>query len=343
MSASACAKPISRPPFARARTRSQFIDTIGISFLSVATFLAAFGLGFGQGLSFIAQNFVAGLSIVFQSIVTIGDYVEINGKEGEVVKIGTKKPCRRVRSSSLHLRVSRPTPRAGLTHLVLKPPTGTHITLPNSIITQNGVTNYNREAKMRVSHDVLVRHNEDIILVRQVKRRWLCPLARCCCSITPKHHHTDVLCRCRFYAFRLCNFRLNQYTIVCAKDDRVLAAPLPSVVVKQVTENGINVCLFLVRNRRLRALTPRLRSAFDATRVKRTIGASGSQCRFDVVDRRSSIVGCRFCFTFSIVMFFAFEIGNAQSRNGQAGHSSADSASRSRIALSVGFCFDPKS
>lgn len=71
--------------------------------------MAAFGLGFGQGLSNLAQNFVSGcdscsglrdffsscqrahshsVSIIALELITIGDWVTVDQFEGEVVKIG---------------------------------------------------------------------------------------------------------------------------------------------------------------------------------------------------------------------------------------------------------------
>ena len=85
-----------------------FVSFLNVGVVSVATFLGAFGLGFGQGLSSIAQNFVAGVIIVSQKIISIGDGVTIGtgsgAFSGEVIAIG-------------------------LTHTTLKPGEGTHLTV----------------------------------------------------------------------------------------------------------------------------------------------------------------------------------------------------------------------
>jgi small-conductance mechanosensitive channel len=152
-----------------------FLDALGIGVLSFAAFIAAFGLGFGQGLASVAQNIVAGIQIVFLQIIAIGDWVLVTGFEsGEVFHIG-------------------------LTHTTIITFPRTRLTVPNSSITnlgerdamllllllfllvvvvvvalfdaqlfETGVTNYNRESRMRVVFDLIFRHQENIQLIRQV-------------------------------------------------------------------------------------------------------------------------------------------------------------------------------
>jgi small-conductance mechanosensitive channel len=154
-----------------------FIGFLNIGVVSVATFLGAFGLGFGQGLSSIAQNFVSGVCkfpcpcelifdalnivIVTQRIISIGDGVTIGtGKHVHACTLCHIAP--RVGTSAFSGEVIK----IGLTHTTLKPGEGTHLTIPNSSVVNLGALNYNREMKMRINVEVNIRHNEDIELVR---------------------------------------------------------------------------------------------------------------------------------------------------------------------------------
>jgi potassium efflux system protein len=118
------------------------------------------GIGLGQGLANIAQNFVSGIQILSQDMFHIGDWVDCGNISGEIVKIG-------------------------LTHTVLKAMEGTRIVVQNSAFTTagDGMLNYNIEPvklfqcddrltlelkKMMVEVPLIIRHNEDVELVRQM-------------------------------------------------------------------------------------------------------------------------------------------------------------------------------
>ena len=64
------------------------IDMVGVEVLSLAAFLAAFGLGVGASISTLIQNFIAGVIIVVQQPIELGHYVALGGTEGTVLKIG---------------------------------------------------------------------------------------------------------------------------------------------------------------------------------------------------------------------------------------------------------------
>lgn len=55
---------------------------------NLAVFSGAIGLGLGLGLQQFAQNFFSGLIVLFARPVRVGDWVTVDGSEGEVKEIG---------------------------------------------------------------------------------------------------------------------------------------------------------------------------------------------------------------------------------------------------------------
>jgi len=63
------------------------LTIIGINLSSVAVLLGVLGIGIGFGLQNIVANFFAGLVIVFEHPVKVGDRIVVNGLEGDVVRV----------------------------------------------------------------------------------------------------------------------------------------------------------------------------------------------------------------------------------------------------------------
>ncbi len=67
------------------------LSTIGIDFTKFALFASALGVGIGFGLQTLVSNFVAGLIILFEKSLKIGDFVELeSGVTGEVREINMR-------------------------------------------------------------------------------------------------------------------------------------------------------------------------------------------------------------------------------------------------------------
>lgn len=67
------------------------LSTIGIDFSSLAIFAGAVGVGVGLGLQGVVKEFVSGLVLIFDRVVNIGDYVELeSGQRGQVQEIGPR-------------------------------------------------------------------------------------------------------------------------------------------------------------------------------------------------------------------------------------------------------------
>jgi small-conductance mechanosensitive channel len=66
-------------------------STVGLDLSSVAVFAGALGVGVGLGLQGVVKEFVSGLVLVFDRLVRIGDYIEIQtGERGVVQEIGPR-------------------------------------------------------------------------------------------------------------------------------------------------------------------------------------------------------------------------------------------------------------
>jgi small-conductance mechanosensitive channel len=67
------------------------LSTIGLDLSSVAVFAGALGVGVGLGLQGVVKEFVSGLVLIFDRLIRIGDYIEIQtGERGVVQEIGPR-------------------------------------------------------------------------------------------------------------------------------------------------------------------------------------------------------------------------------------------------------------
>lgn len=62
-------------------------QTTGINLSALGVLMGALGVGIGFGLQGITNNFLSGLIILFERPVKVGDRVEIEGLEGNIIKI----------------------------------------------------------------------------------------------------------------------------------------------------------------------------------------------------------------------------------------------------------------
>lgn len=67
------------------------LSTVGLNLSSLAVFAGAVGVGVGLGLQGIVKEFVSGLVLIFDRVLRVGDFVELDGdKRGLVQEIGPR-------------------------------------------------------------------------------------------------------------------------------------------------------------------------------------------------------------------------------------------------------------
>ena len=92
------------------------LSAAGLNLSSLAVFAGAIGIGVGLGLQGVVKEFVSGLFLIFDRMISIGDYVELeDGARGSVVEIGPR--ATRIRTND-NINVLVPN-----SHLIEKPVT----------------------------------------------------------------------------------------------------------------------------------------------------------------------------------------------------------------------------
>ena len=66
------------------------LPMMGLDLSSLAVFGGAVGIGIGLGLQTIAKNFAAGLILLFEQPIKVGDRVEVGDLLGDIVRIGSR-------------------------------------------------------------------------------------------------------------------------------------------------------------------------------------------------------------------------------------------------------------
>lgn len=80
------------------------IQALGVPTTTLAVFAGALGVGIGFGLQDIIKNFVAGLIVLLERPVKVGDRIEIHGAVGDVVEIRARSTVVRT-NDEIHLIV----------------------------------------------------------------------------------------------------------------------------------------------------------------------------------------------------------------------------------------------
>lgn len=105
------------------------LSTMGVDLTSLTVFAGALGVGVGLGLQGIIKDFASGVSLVFERLVAVGDFVELpNGGRGVVHEIGPR--ATRIRTND-----------------------STDIIVPNSVLVNDQVINWtlrNSNRRIRV-------------------------------------------------------------------------------------------------------------------------------------------------------------------------------------------------
>jgi small-conductance mechanosensitive channel len=104
------------------------LSTAGLNLSSLALFAGAIGIGIGLGLQGVVKEFVSGLFLIFDRMVSIGDYIELeDGVRGAIVEIGPR--ASRIRTND-----------------------NINIIVPNSRLIEDRVTNWTLKGDTRRIH-----------------------------------------------------------------------------------------------------------------------------------------------------------------------------------------------
>lgn len=118
-------------------------SAIGVNLSSLSLFAGALGVGIGLGIQDIFKDFIAGLVLLFDRSIEVGDFIELeNGTAGEIRSIGARA-----------------------TTLVTND--NVAVLTPNSMLLSNNLTNWTRNgATRRVHVPFSVAHGSDKNVVR---------------------------------------------------------------------------------------------------------------------------------------------------------------------------------
>ena len=120
------------------------LDTTGLNLRSLVVLGGALGVGVGFGLQNVAANFVAGLVILWEGQVKLGDLIDVGNTYGEVVRIGARGTWVRTFDNEV-------------------------VIVPNSEFVNNRVTNWTaNDRTVRLSVPVGVSYDSDFEKVRQL-------------------------------------------------------------------------------------------------------------------------------------------------------------------------------
>lgn len=117
---------------------------IGLDLTSFALFTGAIGIGIGLGFQNIAKNFASGLVLLIESSVKVGDRIEIEGLQGDIVFIGSRGTWVRTNENVV-------------------------IIVPNTEFIEGRVTNWTaNDRKVRINIPLGVSYDSDPARVREV-------------------------------------------------------------------------------------------------------------------------------------------------------------------------------
>ncbi|MDQ4120462.1 MAG: mechanosensitive ion channel [Acidobacteriota bacterium] len=122
------------------------LQTVGINLTTLNVLAGAVGIGVGFGLQNVASNFIAGIIILFERPVKIGDRIEVDGSDGKVVSVGARST-------------------------VVKTNDNITIIIPNSKLITEDVINWtydSRNPRIRLRVPVGVSYDSDVNLVKRL-------------------------------------------------------------------------------------------------------------------------------------------------------------------------------
>jgi small-conductance mechanosensitive channel len=120
------------------------LDTTGLDLRSLLVLGGALGVGIGFGLQNIVANFVAGIVILWEGPVKVGDFIDVGNTRGEVIRIGARGTWVRTYDNEV-------------------------IIVPNSEFINSRVANWTaNDRTVRMTIPLGVSYDSDLVIVRDV-------------------------------------------------------------------------------------------------------------------------------------------------------------------------------
>ncbi len=186
------------------------LQSLGVNLSSLVVFGSAIGVGVGLGLQNVVSNFVAGLILLIEQPIRIGDRVETKDTFGDVIKIAARATWIRTNDNVVMI-------------------------VPNSDFTTNAITNWTaNDPQVRLSIPVGVGYSSDPERVRDI-------------LLAAAHEHPDVLDTPKpdviftDYGDNSINFILRVWTEHRSHTPLILKSDLYFVLFKRLGEAGIEL------------------------------------------------------------------------------------------------------
>ncbi|WP_263382758.1 mechanosensitive ion channel family protein [Granulicella arctica] len=186
------------------------LQSLGVNLSSLVVFGGAVGVGVGLGLQNVVSNFVAGLILLIEQPIRIGDRIETKDTQGDVIKIAARSTWVRTNDNVI-------------------------IIVPNNEFINNSVTNWTaNDPNVRISVPVGVGYNSDPEQVRTL-------------LLEAAHKNPDVLADPKpdvvfiGYGDNSLDFALRVWTCTRAHGPVVLKSDLYFALFKLFTEHKIEL------------------------------------------------------------------------------------------------------
>ena len=186
------------------------LQSLGVNLSSLVVFGGAIGVGIGLGLQNVVSNFVAGLILLIEQPIRLGDRIETSNTFGDVVKIAARSTWIRTNDNVV-------------------------IIVPNNEFINNSVTNWTaNDPNVRIALPVGVSYNSDPEQVRALLLEAAAAHPDVLADPTP-----DVIFTA--YGDNSLNFLLRVWTSSRAHTPLVLKSDLYFALFRIFAENGVEL------------------------------------------------------------------------------------------------------
>ena len=186
------------------------LQSLGVNLNSLVVFGGALGVGVGLGLQNVVENFVAGIVLLVEQPIRLGDRVETKDTLGDVVRIAARSTWIRTNDNVVMI-------------------------IPNSDFINNAVTNWTaNDPRVRVSLPVGVSYNADPEVVRKILLDAATAHSGVLTEPAPDVIFTD-------YGDSSLNFQLRVWTETHSHIPLILKSDLYFALFQQFTAAGIEI------------------------------------------------------------------------------------------------------